>query len=51
MKEGIATNIVDPTLRDISTSNIMKYIHIRLLCVQENEDDRPTMAFIKGGAT
>ncbi|XP_059596003.1 cysteine-rich receptor-like protein kinase 10 [Vitis vinifera] len=45
-KEGTATNIVDPTLRDSSTSEIMKYIHIGLLCVQGNEADRPAMASI-----
>ena len=33
-------------LRDISTSEIMKCIHIGLLCVQEKEADRPTMASI-----
>eukprot|EP00261_Vitis_vinifera_P017328 XP_010646959.1 PREDICTED: cysteine-rich receptor-like protein kinase 25 [Vitis vinifera] len=45
-KEGTATNIVDPTLRDDTTSEIMKCIHIGLLCVQEKEADRPTMASI-----
>ena len=29
-----------------STNEIMRCIHIGLLCVQENEEDRPTMASI-----
>uniref|UniRef100_A0A2N9IM87 Protein kinase domain-containing protein n=1 Tax=Fagus sylvatica TaxID=28930 RepID=A0A2N9IM87_FAGSY len=34
------------TLRHISTTEIMKCIHMGLLCVQENIADRPTMALI-----
>nr|XP_048325958.1 cysteine-rich receptor-like protein kinase 26 isoform X3 [Ziziphus jujuba var. spinosa] len=41
--EGTALNIVDPTMRDGSTSEIMRCIHIALLCVQENHVDRLTM--------
>ncbi|GMY32332.1 putative receptor-like protein kinase At4g00960 [Fagus crenata] len=45
-KDGIASNLVDPTLKDVSTTEIMRCIHIGLLCVQENVVDRPTMASI-----
>ncbi|KAL4628571.1 hypothetical protein ACB092_05G249000 [Castanea dentata] len=45
-REGTASHIIDPTLRHRSTIEIMKCIHIGLLCVQENVTDRPTMALI-----
>ncbi|RVW87215.1 Cysteine-rich receptor-like protein kinase 10 [Vitis vinifera] len=45
-REGTATNLIDPTMRISSISEIMRCIHIGLLCVQENEADRPTMASI-----
>ena len=45
-REGTASHIIDPTLRHISTIEIMRCIHIGLLCVQENVSDRPTMALI-----
>ena len=38
-----ASNIIDPTLRVDSTTEIIRCIHIGLLCVQENVSDRPTM--------
>ena len=38
--------MIDPALRDGSTSEIMRCIHIGLLCVQENAADRPTMASV-----
>ena len=45
--EGTALNIVDPILQlrddERSRSEIMKCIHIALLCVQENPATRPTM--------
>ncbi|KAM0017298.1 putative protein kinase RLK-Pelle-DLSV family [Helianthus debilis subsp. tardiflorus] len=42
------TNIIDPTLKTGSGSlrDIIRSIHIGLLCVQENAIDRPTMASI-----
>lgn len=43
---GTATNIVDPTLINDSESEIMRCIHIALLCVQENVASRPTMGSI-----
>ncbi|KAL5841908.1 hypothetical protein ACOSQ3_012511 [Xanthoceras sorbifolium] len=44
--DGTASNLIDPSLRDGSTNEIMKCIHIGLLCVQENVSDRPTMASV-----
>lgn len=40
--------MIDPTMRldESSTRNIMRCIHIALLCVQENVADRPTMASV-----
>ncbi|KAH1140057.1 hypothetical protein GLYMA_10G253800v4 [Glycine max] len=45
-KEGTAINIVDPSLNNNSRNEMMRSIHIGLLCVQENLADRPTMANI-----
>ncbi|XLR45151.1 hypothetical protein S83_029811 [Arachis hypogaea] len=45
-REGTASNIVDPTITDGSRNEIMRCIHIGLLCVQENVADRPTMASV-----
>ncbi|ESR62361.1 hypothetical protein CICLE_v10014534mg [Citrus x clementina] len=44
--EGTALNMIDPTLRNGSSSEIMRCIHIGLLCVQENVANRPTMASV-----
>ncbi|KAK2452477.1 putative receptor protein kinase [Trifolium repens] len=45
-KEGTPTNIIDPTLNNDSRNEIMRCIHIGLLCVQENVTSRPTMASV-----
>ena len=45
-KRGIVSNLVDPTLKVGSTTEIMRCIQIGLLCVQENAADRPTMASV-----
>ncbi|KAK8467433.1 hypothetical protein PHAVU_007G049500 [Phaseolus vulgaris] len=45
-KEGKAINIVDPSLNSNSRNEMLKCIHIGLICVQENLVDRPTMANI-----
>lgn len=45
-KEGRALNLIDRTLRVGSCSDMIRCIHIGLLCVQENEVDRPTMASV-----
>ncbi|XP_031126153.1 cysteine-rich receptor-like protein kinase 19 isoform X2 [Ipomoea triloba] len=44
-KNGSSSNVIDPMLRGISSPvpDIMKCIHIALLCVQEKVEDRPTM--------
>ena len=40
------SDIVDSTLSDGSSNQIMRCLHIGLFCVQENVADRPTMATI-----
>ncbi|EEF43945.1 conserved hypothetical protein [Ricinus communis] len=44
--EGTALNLIDPALTVGSRSEMLRCIHIGLLCVQENETERPTMAQI-----
>ncbi|XP_038678982.1 putative receptor-like protein kinase At4g00960 isoform X2 [Tripterygium wilfordii] len=43
---GTVSNLIDPTLRVGSRSEMVRCIHIGLLCVQENEASRPTMASV-----
>ncbi|KAK2458403.1 putative receptor protein kinase [Trifolium repens] len=45
-REGTIINIIDPSLNKCSQNEIMRCIHIGLLCVQENLVDRPNMANI-----
>ncbi|KAL2244888.1 UNVERIFIED_CONTAM: Cysteine-rich receptor-like protein kinase 26 [Sesamum indicum] len=47
-REGTAANVVDPFLRSGAGSmqEMLRCIHIGLLCVQENASDRPTMASV-----
>ncbi|KAL9317352.1 hypothetical protein ACSQ67_013869 [Phaseolus vulgaris] len=45
-KEGKAINIVDPSLNSNSRNEMLRCIHIGLLCVQENLVDRPNMTNI-----
>lgn len=45
-KEGTASNLVDPMLKNGSRPEIMRCIHIGLLCVQQTIADRPTMAAV-----
>ncbi|XWS12784.1 hypothetical protein CRYUN_Cryun37aG0120000 [Craigia yunnanensis] len=45
-KDGTALDLVDPTLRDGSRTELMRCIHIGLLCVQENVTERPNMASV-----
>ncbi|XP_020421409.1 LOW QUALITY PROTEIN: putative receptor-like protein kinase At4g00960 [Prunus persica] len=45
-REGTSSNLIDPTLKTGSRNEIMRCIHIGLLCVQENVADRPTMASV-----
>ncbi|PON32382.1 Cysteine rich receptor like kinase [Parasponia andersonii] len=42
-REETALNLIDPTISVGSRTEIMRCIHIALLCVQENVADRPTM--------
>ncbi|XP_039685910.1 cysteine-rich receptor-like protein kinase 15 isoform X1 [Medicago truncatula] len=45
-REGTITNIIDPSLSNGSRNEIMRCIHIALLCVQENLVERPSMATV-----
>ncbi|GLU23199.1 hypothetical protein SLE2022_392230 [Rubroshorea leprosula] len=45
-REGTGLNLIDPILRNGSTAEMMRCIHIALLCVQENVANRPTMASV-----
>jgi len=45
-KNGTITNIVDPTLINGSRNEMMRCIHIGLLCVQKDMAARPTMASV-----
>ncbi|XP_054787220.1 cysteine-rich receptor-like protein kinase 44 isoform X1 [Prosopis cineraria] len=45
-RERAASNIIDPVLSNGSRNEILRCIHIGLLCVQENVADRPTMALV-----
>lgn len=45
-KNGTITNIVDPTLMKGSRNEMIRCIHIGLLCVQEDMAIRPTMASV-----
>ncbi|KAL0449258.1 UNVERIFIED_CONTAM: Cysteine-rich receptor-like protein kinase [Sesamum latifolium] len=45
---GTTTNVIDPVMRATSSSqlDILRCVHIALLCVQENAADRPTMSSV-----
>ncbi|KAJ9697296.1 hypothetical protein PVL29_009197 [Vitis rotundifolia] len=46
-KEGTSLELVDPMLEDsYSTTQMLRCIHIALLCVQESAEDRPTMSAV-----
>ncbi|KAL5579126.1 hypothetical protein UlMin_011568 [Ulmus minor] len=45
-REGKAMNLADPKMRACSREEIMRCVHIGLLCVQEKVTDRPTMASV-----
>uniref|UniRef100_A0A803QVL4 Protein kinase domain-containing protein n=1 Tax=Cannabis sativa TaxID=3483 RepID=A0A803QVL4_CANSA len=42
-REGNTSKMVDPLMRVGSASDVMRCIHIGLLCVQQNIENRPTM--------
>ncbi|KAJ6893261.1 cysteine-rich receptor-like protein kinase 10 [Populus alba x Populus x berolinensis] len=45
-REGTAQDMIDPVLSSGSATEMMRCIHIGLLCVQENVAERPTMASV-----
>ncbi|XP_048132153.1 cysteine-rich receptor-like protein kinase 29, partial [Rhodamnia argentea] len=45
-RERSISNIIDPSITSGSNTGIVRCIHIGLLCVQENEASRPTMASV-----
>ncbi|KAL1342748.1 hypothetical protein AAHE18_09G179900 [Arachis hypogaea] len=45
-RDGTASNIIDHTMNNGSRNEILRCIHIGLLCIQENLADRPNMASI-----
>ncbi|PHT56192.1 hypothetical protein CQW23_04678 [Capsicum baccatum] len=48
-QQGTPTNLIDPLLREstgVLVPDIMRYIHIGLLCIQYSIADRPTMAAV-----
>ncbi|KAA8519983.1 hypothetical protein F0562_014239 [Nyssa sinensis] len=46
-RDGIPLELMDPTLKDsYSRNEVLRCIHIGLLCVQEYADPRPSMASI-----
>ncbi|XP_059436944.1 cysteine-rich receptor-like protein kinase 44 [Corylus avellana] len=46
-RDGTASNLIDPTLMKGSPmAEMMRCIHIGLLCVQQNVVDRPDMASV-----
>ncbi|KAL9236661.1 hypothetical protein vseg_011301 [Gypsophila vaccaria] len=44
--EGKAWKLVDPTLSDAPSTEVLRCIHIGLLCVQHNLADRPRMSSV-----
>uniref|UniRef100_A0A803LKW0 Cysteine-rich receptor-like protein kinase 29 n=1 Tax=Chenopodium quinoa TaxID=63459 RepID=A0A803LKW0_CHEQI len=44
--EGNAMKLVDPTISAIHTNEVLRTIHIALLCVQENATQRPIMSSV-----
>ncbi|XP_021719463.1 cysteine-rich receptor-like protein kinase 10 [Chenopodium quinoa] len=44
--EGTAWNVVDPVLSNAHGTEILRCIHVGLLCVQQNPKDRPTMPLV-----
>ncbi|KAE8714919.1 cysteine-rich receptor-like protein kinase 25-like [Hibiscus syriacus] len=44
--EGNALELMDPLLTDVSPEAFLRFIHIGLLCVQQDACDRPTMSSV-----
>ncbi|KAI3437340.1 uncharacterized protein J3R85_005473 [Psidium guajava] len=45
-REGTSSNLIDPNLTSGSRTEMLRCIHVGLLCVQEIEADRPTMGAV-----
>ncbi|KAK2995333.1 hypothetical protein RJ640_001855 [Escallonia rubra] len=45
-KEGNALKLQDPAAGDVCVNQLLKTIHVGLLCVQESATDRPTMSVV-----
>ncbi|XP_058071122.1 cysteine-rich receptor-like protein kinase 10 [Magnolia sinica] len=45
-RNGRATELIDPLLADCPTNKVSRWIHIGLLCVQQDAADRPTMSSV-----
>ncbi|XVE87857.1 hypothetical protein DITRI_Ditri19aG0021900 [Diplodiscus trichospermus] len=45
-KDGTTMDLIDPTLKDGSRTELIRCINIGLLCVQENVAERPDMASV-----
>uniref|UniRef100_A0A803LKW4 Protein kinase domain-containing protein n=1 Tax=Chenopodium quinoa TaxID=63459 RepID=A0A803LKW4_CHEQI len=45
-RENTAISIIDPTLTTASRTDMIRCIHIGLLCVQDSVEDRPTMSSV-----
>ncbi|XP_030443307.2 cysteine-rich receptor-like protein kinase 29 [Syzygium oleosum] len=45
-REGTPSNLNDPNLADGSRTEMLRCIHVGLLCVQEIEAERPTMGAV-----
>ncbi|CAO2842644.1 unnamed protein product [Amaranthus hypochondriacus] len=45
-RENTVVNIIDPTLSTERITEMVRCIHMGLLCVQENVEDRPTMSSV-----
>ncbi|KAK3433209.1 hypothetical protein EUGRSUZ_D00744 [Eucalyptus grandis] len=45
-REGTPSDLIDPNLVDGSRTEMLRCVHVGLLCVQEIEADRPTMGTV-----
>ncbi|KAL3741949.1 hypothetical protein ACJRO7_017430 [Eucalyptus globulus] len=45
-REGTPSDLIDPNLADGSMTEMLRCVHVGLLCVQEIEADRPTMGAV-----
>lgn len=45
-KEGKGLELIDSSMDDYPANEVLRCIHVGLLCVQENAEERPTMASV-----